>query len=85
MEVEEITREKGLRRAAARQGLRLSKSTRRDPRAADYGRYRIENPERGRAVVAGGAPLENSLDLDEVEVPLLPETAAQPRTRARPR
>jgi hypothetical protein len=66
MEASEMTREKRLRRAAARQGLRLSKSARRDPYANDYGKFRVENPDLG-AVVAGGLPFDYSLDLDEVE------------------
>lgn len=37
----EKTRETRLRRMAERQGLRLVKSRRRDPRAIDYGRYMI--------------------------------------------
>jgi hypothetical protein len=73
METSEITREKRLRRAAARQGLRLSKSARRDPRATDYGKYRVENPSQGGVVVAGGAPFDYSLDLDGVEVVLFPD------------
>jgi hypothetical protein len=36
---EEKVRENRIRRAAERQGLRLVKSRRRDPRAIDYGRY----------------------------------------------
>ena len=73
MEATEITREKRLRRAAARQGLRLSKSARRDPYANDYGKYRVENPHLGGAIVAGGAPFDYSLNLDEVEVVLFPD------------
>jgi hypothetical protein len=69
----EITREKRLRRAAARQGLRLSKSPRRDRYANDYGKYRVENPDRDGVIVAGGAPFEYSLDLDQVEVVLFPD------------
>ncbi len=72
METGEITREKRLRRAAERQGLRLAKSARRDPHASDYGKYRVENPQSG-AVVAGGAPFDYSLDLDQVELVLFPD------------
>jgi hypothetical protein len=61
------TREKRLRRAAARQGLRLAKSARRNPDAEDFGKYRIENPQLDNAVVAGGSPFDYSLDLDDVE------------------
>jgi hypothetical protein len=67
MDGSEITREKRLRRAAARQGLRLSKSARRNPYANDYGKYRVENPRLGGRVVAGDSPFDYSLDLDEVE------------------
>jgi hypothetical protein len=77
MEASEITREKRLRRAAARQGLRLSKSARRDPAAKEYGKYRVENPGQGGAIVAGGSPYAYSLSLDEVERILYPERQAQ--------
>ena len=70
MQTNDITREKRLRRAAARQGLRLSKSPRRDPYANDYGKYRVENPHLSGVIVAGGCPFDYSLDLDEVEVVL---------------
>jgi hypothetical protein len=46
--------------------LRLSKSARRNPNANDYGKYRVENPQLGGLVVAGGSPFAYSLDLDEV-------------------
>ena len=48
------------RRAADRQGLRLTKSRRRDPRALDYGSYRLTDT--NGETVAG--PFT---DLDEVE------------------
>ena len=73
MEVKEITREKRLRRAAARQGLRLSKSPRRDPYANDFGKYRVENANLAGVIVAGGLPFDYSLDLDEVEEFLFPD------------
>jgi hypothetical protein len=73
MEASETTREKRLRRAAARQGLRLSKSTRRDPYANDYGKYRVENPNLSGVIVAGGSPFDYSLDLDGVEAVLFPD------------
>ncbi len=73
MEGSEITREKRLRRAAARQGLRLSKSTRRDPYANDYGKYRVEDPHRGGVIVAGASPFDYNLDLDGVEAVLFPD------------
>lgn len=40
------------RRAAQRQGCRLAKSTRRDPRAKDYGLYALTDAETGVAVAA---------------------------------
>jgi hypothetical protein len=81
VEVNEVQREKRLRRAAARQGLRLSKSAQRDPHAGDYGKYRVENPRMGGMVVAGGLPFEYSLDLDEVEELLFPQKHGNPLNR----
>ncbi len=78
MDASEITREKRLRRAAARQGLRLSKSARRDRYAKDYGKYRVENPHLSDAIVAGGAPFDYSLDLDQVEDVLFPDRHRRP-------
>jgi hypothetical protein len=77
----EITREKRLRRAAARQGLRVSKSPRRDPYANDYGKYRVENPRLNGVIVAGGSPFDYSLDLDQVEQVLFPD---RQRSHSRP-
>jgi hypothetical protein len=48
----EKVRENRLRRMAQRQGLVLQKSRRRDPRAIDYGRWLIVDPNRN-AIVAG--------------------------------
>ncbi|WP_431881545.1 hypothetical protein [Micromonospora chalcea] len=39
MSTNEKVRENRLRRSAARQGLTLTRSRRRDPRAVDFGRY----------------------------------------------
>lgn len=50
MRNEDKIRENRLRRMAARQGLRLSKNGRRDPRAYDYGSYMLINE--NNAVVA---------------------------------
>lgn len=52
------TRENRLRRMAARQGLKLVKSGRRDPLAIDYGLYQIHDGDRVQF---------ESRDLDEVE------------------
>lgn len=56
-------RENRLRRAAARQGLRLSRSRRRDTRALDYGEYSLRN--------RAGALIAASPGLDGVEAYLL--------------
>jgi hypothetical protein len=61
-------RENRLRRMAGRQGLRLVKSRRRDPRAIDYGLYTLVS-DRTNTVVAGterttGRP---EFTLDDVE------------------
>jgi hypothetical protein len=45
MGTDEKVRENRLRRMAERQGLRLVKSRRRDPRAIDYGTYMLVNAE----------------------------------------
>lgn len=60
-------RENRLRRMAQRQGLRLDKSRRRDPRAADYGCYMIVDAATNMAV-AGSGPIGPSLGLDDVEL-----------------
>lgn len=46
-------RENRVRRAAARQGLRLAKSRRRDPHALDYGGYMLTD-QAGNAVYSSG-------------------------------
>jgi hypothetical protein len=55
-----------LRRAAARQGLQLVKSRRRDPRALDYGGWMITELSTN-TIVAGATPREYSMSLDDVE------------------
>ena len=59
-EVDKVTLNR-LRRVAARQGLKIVKSRRRDPRALDYGRYWLLD--RNGGPVAGG---EQGLDLDQL-------------------
>lgn len=59
-------REARLRRFAAELGLVLRKSRARDPNRMDFGRYRVEDPERC-CVVAGRFPYGYTLDLDAVE------------------
>jgi hypothetical protein len=62
----EKVRENLLRRMADRQGLALVKSRRRDPRALDYGRYRLV---RGRSTVL------DTKALDDVEAYLTGDDA----------
>jgi hypothetical protein len=73
MDASEVTREKRLRRVAARQGLRLSKSARRDPHAKGYGKYRIDDPHRGDGAGSGKGGYDYNLNLDQVEAVLLPD------------
>lgn len=58
------TRETRLRRMAERQGLVLTKSRRRDPRATDYGEYYLTDAETG-VQLAGYS--HSMRDLDAVE------------------
>ena len=60
------TREITLRRAAERQGLILSKSRRRDPRAQDYGTYGIADATT-KSLIAGNPATGYGLSLDGVE------------------
>jgi hypothetical protein len=72
------TREIRLRRAADRQGLRLERSRRRDPRAKDYGRYWLVDLATGD-VVAGASPIRRpAWTLDQVEAYLIGTTAEEP-------
>lgn len=57
--------ENKIRRAAARQGLLLQKSRRRDPRAIDYGGYMLVDMQLN-AVVFGAHPNAYSASLEEV-------------------
>ncbi len=57
----EKVREDRLRRAARRQGLWLSKSRTRDPRALGYNRWRLTDPNKTEQ------PIEHRLTIDEVE------------------
>ena len=63
---EEKVRENRLRRMADRQGLRLEKSRRRDPRAYDYGTYHLIDPYTN-SLVAGDTNSGYGLDLDGIE------------------
>jgi hypothetical protein len=66
MDEGEKVRENRLRRAAVRQGLTLSKSRARDPRALEYDRWHIIDAYTN-TIVAGAHPWNYSLTLDEVE------------------
>ena len=74
-------RENRLRRMAGRQGLRLIKNPRRDPRAVDYGTYMLVGPDKLPVADFGwtcpGAP-EGTTHLDDVETWLTSERAGQP-------
>lgn len=62
----EKVRENRIRRTLERRGLLLVKSRRRDPKAWDFGLYRIDDL-RTNVVVAGGEPGPYSMSIDEVE------------------
>jgi hypothetical protein len=62
MDQKEKTREIRLRRMAERQGLKLHKSRRRDPRALEYGGHWLVN-EKGKVRVGG----RNGATLDTIE------------------
>jgi hypothetical protein len=64
--VREKVRENRLRRILSRRGYILMKSRRRDPRALDYGYYRIIYPNTN-FVIAGGQGPGFSFTLDDVE------------------
>lgn len=83
MAMADKVRENRLRRMAERQGLRLEKSRRRDPRALDYGNYwLVEGPAptqgganwRSRRPIVGG---DYGADLDAIEEVLTDGTARQ--------
>jgi hypothetical protein len=59
VETAEKVREQRNRRAAARQGLKLTRSRRRDPRAIDYARYYLADADTTAVVTYG--------TLDEIE------------------
>jgi hypothetical protein len=58
-------RENRLRRMAERQGLRLQKSRRRDPRALDFGRYWLVDMETG--VLDQRIEQRHGIELEDVE------------------
>ena len=67
MTTEEKSREMRLRRMADRQGLRLVKSGRRDPRATDYRKYMLVDQLTNSVVVGIGALDRAELTMDDVE------------------
>ena len=72
------TRETRLRRAADRQGLRLERSRRRDPRAIDYDRYWLLDLATGD-VGAGASPIGRpAWDLDQIETWLTSDPKERP-------
>ncbi len=64
MDGKEKVLENRARRMAERQGLRLMKSRRRDPRAYDFGGYMLVDVATS-GVVAGNSPLPFSLSLED--------------------
>jgi len=68
--------ENSLRRAARRQGLRLVRSRRRDPRALDYGLYVLVDDSAGNQRPGAQAPIsaftgEEGMSLGEAHAVLL--------------
>ena len=66
IERDDKIRENRLRRAAQRQGLRLTKSRRRDYRAVDYETYGLITVD-GGVLVAGDPNHGYGLTLDQIE------------------
>lgn len=64
MDATEKVREARLRRLAQRQGIKLVRSRRRDPQAADFGRYALVDPETNRAIAGEQS---SAMTLDDVE------------------
>ncbi len=65
---QEKVREVRLRRMAERQGLRIHKSRRRDPKALSYGCWMIVDPYSNAVVAGAGLTGEPDLGLDDVEL-----------------
>lgn len=78
MDAASKARENRLRAVALRQGLRLMKNTRRDPRAIDYGGWMITDA-RDYRIVFGGSPEPFNATLDEVEAYLSSDAARERR------
>ena len=74
-DTETKTRENRLRRKASLYGLRLSKSSRRDPDALDYGLYALIDEQTGGAVNSALiGRFIHSWDLDDVEAYLISDS-----------
>jgi hypothetical protein len=69
---EDKNRENRLRRMAARQGIRLVKSRRRDPQALDYGQFWLVDIEANLQLTGG----QFGISLDKVEDWLTAEETA---------
>jgi hypothetical protein len=67
MNTKKKVRENRLRRIADRQGLKLSKSRRRDPRAVDYGGYMLTDQRSGMVVYGSSSGFAYQADLDDIE------------------
>lgn len=80
MAVAEKVRENRLRRMAERQGLRLEKSRRRDPRATDFGTYHLVTAA-DNTLAAWGLSSGYGLSLDDVERALTEGLEAAPHGR----
>lgn len=65
----DLSREKRLRRAAQRQGLHLTRSSRRDPRALDFGRWWITDASTGALITPAGSTdvARRGLTLEDIE------------------
>jgi hypothetical protein len=66
-EQDEKVRENRLRRMAERQGLKLSKSPRRDPHAIDYGCWMIVDRDANTVVAGTAGTGRPNMDLDQIE------------------
>ena len=66
MDTSAKVRENLARRMVGRRGYKLVKSRRRDPKAVDYGRYRVEVTE-GVEGIGFKSPNGHGFTLDEIE------------------
>jgi len=73
----EKVRENRLRRMAERQGLRLVKSRRRDPRAIDFGAYMLTDANTNHVVAGTGGVGRPHWTLDDVESYLTQDTESE--------